>query len=231
MATALDIILRGRRLLNAHGVGETLETELANNGLEALNAMLESMSLDGLLVYAIQSNTFTLTSTQTYTVGTGGTFNMSRPDRIEGAYTTVNGTDYPLTIINNDQWNDIAVKNLTSTYAEYIKYEPFTPLGTLSIYPKSAGTITLNTYQPLQVFETLTEVLALPRGYARAMAACLAVEIAPETGRPVSRELMMMASSAKASLQRINADECVLSIDPVLLGLSSHGNMLNGYNG
>jgi hypothetical protein len=231
MATALDMILRARRLLNAHGVGETLDTELANDGLEALNAMLDSWSIDGLMIYAIQSNTFTLTGAQTYTIGTGGTFNMARPDRIEGAYTSVNGTDYPLTIINNDQWNDIAVKNLTSTYTEYIKYEPFTPLGALSVYPKALGAITLNTYQPLQAFETLTEVLVLPRGYERTIAYCLAVEIAPETGRPVSRELMMTAMSSKAALQRINADDCELNIDPVLLGLTSHGNMLNGYNG
>jgi hypothetical protein len=231
MATALDIILRARRLLNAHGVGETLDTELANDGLEALNAMLESWSIDGLLVYAIQSNTFTLTGAQTYTIGTGGTFNMARPDRIEAAYTTVNGTDYPLTIINNDQWNDIAVKNLTSTYAEYIKYEPFMPLGTLSVYPKSNGAITLNTYQPLQAFETLTEVLVLPRGYERALAFNLAIEISAEAQKPVSREVMMIASTSKAALQRINAENDELQIDPVLLGISARGSRLNGYNG
>jgi hypothetical protein len=230
MATALDMIKRARRLLGALGRGETLNTELANNGLEALNAMLDSWSIDGLLIYAVQSNTFTLTGAQTYTIGTGGTFNMARPDRIEGVFATVSGNDYPLDIINNDQWNAINQKSITSTYPTCIKYEPFTPLGTISIYPKSSGTITLNTYQPLQAFETLTEVLVLPRGYERALAYCLAVEISPEVNKPASREVMMIAASSKAALQRMNADDCILTIDPALLGRGL-GSGLDGYNG
>lgn len=231
MATALDIIKRARRLLNALGVGETLETELANDGLEALNSMLASWSLDGLMIYAIQSNTFNLTGVQTYTVGKLATFNMTKPDRIESAFTTVNGTDYPLTIIDTDQWNNIAVKNLTSTYAEYIKYDPFSPTGLLSVYPRSNGTITLNTYQALQFFTNLTDDLVLPRGYERAIVYGLVIEIAPETGKPVTRELMALAASSKAAIQRINADMPELQIDPVLLGLTSRSNQLNGYNG
>jgi hypothetical protein len=231
MATALSMIKRARRMLNALGVGETLDTELANDGLEALNAMLASWSLDGLLIYAIQSNTFALTGAQTYNVGKFSTFNMTKPDRIESAFTTVNLVDYPLTIIDTEQWNNITIKNLTSTYAEYIKYDAFSPIGLLSIYPRSSGTITLNTHQPLQFFVNLTDELNLPRGYERAIVTNLSIEIAPETGRPVTRELMMLASTSKAAIQRINADMPELQIDPVLLGLTSRGNILNGYNG
>lgn len=226
MSTALDIITRARRLLNAHGVGETLEAELANNGLEALNAMLESLSIDGVMVYATQSNTFNLTGAQTYTVGTGGTFNMLRPDRIESAFATIGGNDYPLDIIDNAQWNDIFNKNLSSL-PSYIKYDAFTPLGLLSIYPKATGTITLNTYLPLQVFSTLSTVVALPRGYERMLAYNLALEIAPETGRPVTREVMMIAASSKSAIQRINLDTPVLTIDPALV----FGRGVTGYNG
>lgn len=229
MATALDMILRARRLLNAHGVGETLDAELANDGLEALNALLASLSIDGVMIYALQSNTFNLTGAQTYTVGTGGTFNMTRPDRIESAFATISGGDYPLDIIDTAQWNDIYTKALSSI-PSCIKYDAFTPLGLLSIYPQSTGTITLNTYLPLQVFDTLTEVVALPRGYERMLTAKLALEIAPETGKPPSRELIMMAATSLAAIQRINADSPTLKIDQ-RLDFGNRGNILNGYNG
>ena len=55
MATALDMIKRARKFIGALGVGETLETELANDGLEALNAMLDSWSLDDLMVSSLQA--------------------------------------------------------------------------------------------------------------------------------------------------------------------------------
>ena len=122
MATALDMIKRARRLLGAHGVGETLEAELANDGLEALNAMLESWSIDGLMVSSLQSNTFTLTTAQTYTIGTGGVFNMERPDRIESAIASTGGVDYSLEIIDTERWNEIAYKDVGGIPA-YLKYD------------------------------------------------------------------------------------------------------------
>jgi hypothetical protein len=225
MATALDLILRARRLLNAHGVGETLDTELANNGLEALNAMLSAWSLDGLLVYALQSNTFTLTNAQTYTVGIGGAFNMTRPDRIESAFATIGGSDYVVGIIENDQWNRLINKNITSNIPSYLKYDIAVPLATLSIMPQTTGTLTINTYKPLQRFNNLTDVMALPNGYERAIVLSLAIEISPEVGRPASDQLMMLAASAKAALMRIHADNAILTIDSSLLG----GGMVDGW--
>ena len=227
MATALDMIKRARRLLNAHGVGETLEAELANDGLEALNAMLESWSIDGLMISAMQSNTFTLTAAQTYTIGTGGVFNMERPDRIESAIASTGGVDYALEIIDTERWNEIAYKDVGGIPA-YLKYDASVPLGLVSVFPKGSGyTLTLNTFKPIQRFATLTDVLVLQRGFERAIAACLAVELAPETGKPVSRELMMMATSAKASIKKINTRTPILRIDPFFS--RNTGNILNGF--
>ena len=227
MATALDMIKRARRLLGALGVGEPLEAELANDGLEALNAMLESWSIDGLMISSLQSNTFTLTTAQTYTIGTGGVFNMERPDRIESAIASTGGVDYSLEIVDTERWNEIAYKDVGGIPA-YLKYDASMPLGLVSIFPKGNGyTLTLNTFKPIQRFTTLTDVLVLQRGFERAIAACLAVEIAPEAQKPVSQELMMMATSAKASIKNINAEAPILRIDPFFSG--NRGNILNGF--
>ena len=228
MATALDMIKRARRMLNALGVGQTLQSELANDGLVALNAMLDSWSLDGLMVSSLQSNTFNLTSSQTYTIGTGGAFNMARPDRIESAFVSSGGSDYPLDIIDNESWNNISYKDLGGI-PSCLKYENSAPLGLISIYPKGNGyTLTLNTFKPLQSFVNLTDVLVFPRGFERAIASCLAVEIATETGKPVSRELMMTATSSKAAIKRINAEIPIMQSDYPFM--NNRGNILNGYN-
>lgn len=227
MASALDIIKRARRLLNALGVGETLDSELANDGLEALNAMLESWSIDGLMTYALAIKTLTLTTAQTYTVGAGGAFNITRPDRIESAFVSIGGSDYPLEIIDNDQWNNIANKSASSTIPAYLKYDAFTPLGLISLFPKPInGTLTINAYESLQRFETLTEVLALPSGYERALAPNLAMEIAPETGKPVTQDLARIARDSKAAIMRINAKAPILKLDGARTGSWRDG--LNG---
>ena len=48
MATALDIVRRAHRRLGVTGQGETLQAEMAAEGLEALNAMLHGWVLHGI---------------------------------------------------------------------------------------------------------------------------------------------------------------------------------------
>ena len=233
MSTALEIIKRARRLLGVLGVGETLEYELANNGLEALNALLESWSLDQLAVYVTKINTHVLTSAQTFTVGLGGAFNIERPNRIESAYIKINNLDYPLTLINNDQWNDITTKTISASIPMYLKYDANVPLGNISLYPSPqvGATLTINTFQSLQQFPNLSTVMILPTGYERAIASNLALDIAPEANRQVSQELVKMARESKSAIMRINARAVILSLDPMFGGYSYGSSLQMGLNG
>lgn len=230
--TALDIIKRSLRYIGALGVGETLEAELANNALDSVNAMLDSWSIDGLLVYQTNYETFPLSAgVQSYTIGAGGTFNTSRPDRIESGYVRVNNIDYQLEVVDNDKWNSIAIKTTKSTWPSYLRFDPNVPLAIIHLYPvPTTGTITINRYAVLQSFSSLTDVLALPRGYERAIATNLAIELAPEYDRTVSAELAKIAREAKANIQRINLDSPLLSIDSAFADKGGFGNPLQGLN-
>lgn len=223
--TALDIIKRARRLIGALAVGETLEDELAQDGLEALNSMLDSWSINELTVYTNKTSTHTLTQVQSFTIGIGGAFNVARPDRIESAYITVSGNDYIMRIIDDEQWNAITDKDTTSTIPSYLKYDAAVPLGVISLFPIPNGvaSLTINSYQPLQRFINLTDVVVLPSGYERAIASNLALEIAPEAGRQVSQELVKIARESKASIMRINARQPVLGMDSSLVTASRFG--------
>ena len=114
--TALEIIKRARRLIGAMAVGETLESDLANDGLMALNAMMDSWSIDNLAAYGTDNKTYTLSSNvQNYTIGTGGAFNGVRPDRIESAIVSVAGSDYSVEILDDKDWNNIVYKTVGVT--------------------------------------------------------------------------------------------------------------------
>ena len=232
MATALSLIKRARRMIGALAVGETLESELANDGLEALNAMMASWSIDELAVYATKISSHTLTQSQSFTIGTGGTFNTTRPDRIESAFITLGSSDYIIQIIDNEQWNSIVSKSSTGTIPSYLKYDANVPLGLISLYPiPTGGTLTINSYQALQQFNNLTDVLVLPNGYELAIASNLAMQIAPEAGRQVSQDVAKMARESKAAIMRINARMPILGMDSALLFGTRTGSLQIGLNG
>src|SRR5437899_10439831 len=65
-------------------IGDTLTAAEQTEYLSVLNSMLDSWRIDKLLVYRILENTFNLVvGFDTYTIGTGGNFNIERPDRLE----------------------------------------------------------------------------------------------------------------------------------------------------
>lgn len=232
MATALDIIERALRLNKVLGTGETLTSDEASDGLDALNTMLESWSLERLFVYQVVRTAKVLTSGDgNYTVGSGGDISITRPDQLEDACTISNGTiDYGLRLINDQQYQSIAFKTQTGL-PEYLFFDPKYPLAEVNLYPvpNQAYTLTLTTWQSLQSFATLTDVVALPRGYKRAIEYNLAIETAPEFGGTIAPELMMVAEKSKVILKRINAPNYVLA--PESVHLSPRRSGFNIYRG
>lgn len=229
--TALDLIKRALRLLGVLSVGETVEDDLANNALIALNSMLDSWAIEALTIYQVKYETFSLTSgVATYTIGTGGVFNTDRPDRIQGGYVSLSGSDYPFTVISPEQWNEITFKSITSTWPSALRYDASVPLGVINLYPvPNGGTITLNAYKALQNFSAITDVVVLPRGYDRAITYNLAIELAPEYQTTVTPEVAKIARDSKASIQMINAKRDVLELDSAFAGRQVQGNILSGF--
>ncbi len=204
MASASDIIRRSLRLIGAIAGGETPSSTEQADALEALNAMLDSWRTESLAVYALRDETLSLTGAASYTIGTGGDLNTTRPVKIESAYERVSDTDYPVKIASAIAWYGLAAKSTTSDVAEWLYYEPSYPLGTLYLYPKATtGVLHLVTWVPLTAFAAADSV-ALPPGYQDAITYHLALRLAPEYGRPVTPELAALARAAKDNVQRVN---------------------------
>lgn len=208
MATASDLINRALRLIGALEPGESPSAQETADGLTALNAMVDSWQTEALVIYAMTNVQKTLTpSDASYTIGSGGDINTTRPVKINGAFITESSTDYPIGQISKSAYDAIAFKSSDSNIAEYFYYEPTYPLGTIYLYPtpNSANTLKLSLWVPIQSFAASSTAVSLPPGYERALTYNLAVEIAPEYGKSVSPEVAGIAVNSKAAIKRVNA--------------------------
>ena len=209
-ATANDIIKRAYRILGDLGTGEALTASQADDGLEALNAMVDSFSIERLMIYHVRQESLTWpANTTSRTIGSGGDFDTHRPDRIENGtyFEDSNSIAYAVDVIRNRAvYDNIYDKTVTSSYPEILFYDPSMTLGTLYVYPVPSGSLTLrlNSWQPLQVFDSLTEALTLPPGYRRMLAYNLAKELEAETGLILSMGAHQIANKSKAIVKRNN---------------------------
>lgn len=213
MATALDIITRSLKDLGILDPIETAEAEMANDGLVFLNDLLEAWSNEGLTVYTETQNTLTPTGAASYTVGSGGTFNTSRPNIVDSAFFRLSDIDYPVDIVNLEQYNSIPDKTTTGDIIRFIAFNTDVPLSTMYVYPKSStGTLYLNSKKPLTSLALLTTVLAFPNGYERALRLALSVEMMPTYGVQ-NQQIIMMAEKAKSDIKRVNYRPSVLDVN------------------
>ena len=82
MTTALEIITGAGRLLQVIRKGEAISASEATEGLSALNEMLGSWGNNALLVPSRVTEAFSVSAATSWTIGTGGTLNTTRPTKI-----------------------------------------------------------------------------------------------------------------------------------------------------
>lgn len=216
MATAITMITTAMRLAGVIGKGETPDADESADGLAALNSMLESWSIERLYVYYIVQEALTLVPGQaTYTMGTGGDLNTTRPTRIDDSCFVAYGSllNIPLQLINADAYAGLVAPTIQSNVPQYIFADMQYPLVRLSFYPvpNTAYTAYIRSWKQMQSFATLTDVLALPPGYQRAIEYSLAEEYGPQFGVDVPPNVSRIAGKARTNIKRINA------VTPIML--------------
>jgi hypothetical protein len=172
--------------------------------------MLDSFSIEGLMIYEmVQSELTWPASTVSRTIGAGGDFDIYRPNRIgDGTYfKDSNNISYDVDVVRKREvYDNICDKTVQSSYPEILFYNTSYPLGILYVYPvpNQSLTLHLNQWNPLQVFETLTEVHQMPPGYKRMLAYNLAVELEAEVGLPCPVSAQRIAASSKRKVKSNN---------------------------
>ena len=226
MTTVSQMITRSGQTLGYLGRNEVLSAADANDGLSAYNSMLDSLAGENLASYAMQETAFTfIANQQSYTIGSGGYINATRPDNILQAFITdFNNINYPMTVLPQDRWNNIGNKQITSQIPTTIFYDSQYPLGTVNVFPIPliAYTCTLNAILQQSTFSSLTQVMIQPPGYERMYILNGAIEMMT-AGFPCmldAKELAALydnASQAKANIKRKNQKEALAEYDPSIV--------------
>lgn len=229
MSTALDLIKTAAQKLGAVESGESLTAEEANDGLNVLNSMLDGLSIEKRYIYQIQQESLTWpASTSSRTIGSGGNFTTTRPERIEaGTYFRDSGSnDYPV-IVTEDRviFDQITYKSVTSTYPQILFYDKAFPLGILNVYPipDVELTLKLNSWKSLQSFTSLTTDLSMPKGYQWMIENNLAIALEPVFQMTAPDSVVRAANKSLAAITRVNTQELIAGNDAfaVLNGVGS----------
>lgn len=218
MATASDLIKSSLRLIGAIAAGETPSASEQADALDALNDILEEWSNDGFMIYEEKIEQFTFTpGTGLYTIGTGATFNTTRPQiiaaaKVEDASETI---EYTLKIISQQEWARIDQKDLQSSIPQVLYFNQAFPSGELNFWPvpSEARKVNLYSLKPLTAIASAATTLSYPPGMKPALKYALAVDLAEEYGRPTSARLEKRASDTRAALQRTNTKPVLLEAD------------------
>jgi hypothetical protein len=150
---------------------------------------------------------------------------------IESAAVLRDGSEYAVTIINNQEWASISQKSTRSSFPTKLYVEGSYPLATLSLWPvpSEVNNLILYTKKPLAQFASVNDVVSLPPGYEDAIVNNLAVRLAPEFGKPLDPLIMAFADKSLASIKRKNIKPVYMKSDTS--GMASGGHSFNVITG
>jgi hypothetical protein len=221
MTTARSLVRGALMDLQVASAEEPLTASQCEDGLDLLNALLDSFSLERLWIYHTPATPIVWPAGMpTQSWGPGGDIPSARPIKLapQATYQDVTaGYDYALEVLERqEQYAQLQWKGMQSPLPRALYYEPQMPLGVLSLWPvPSVGyQITVYPWQVLGSFTALDDELALPPGYVRALRTNLALEACPSYGVQPSPLLVRHAAEAKQALYVPNTVVGRLSLTP-----------------
>ena len=237
--TAGDQINRALRLLGVLAEGETPSASVSQDALMALNQMIDSWNTERLSVFCTidQIVNWPVGSIEETLGPTGSLVRLNgtavRPILVDDAtYFKDPGTgvSYGIKLINQQQYDGIAVKTVTSTYPQVMFVNNTYPDFTINLYPRSTRLLEFHfiSVQEISQPATLATNLLFPPGYLRAFTYNLACEFAPEFGVEPSPQVQRIAMTSKRNLKRINNPDDVMSMPYSLIATRQRYNIYAG---
>lgn len=234
MASAGEIINGSLRLIGALAEGEVPSAETSADALMAMNQMIDSWNTERLMIYNTIDQQFTWPSDQiTQTLGPTGDFVGLRPVALDDStyYRDAStGVSFGIKFINQQQYDGIAVKTVTSTYPQVMWINMEYPDIAMTIYPKPTRALEWHfvSVQELTQPATLATELAFPPGYLRAFRYNLAREIAAEFGIEPPRTVSQIANVSKRNLKSQNNPNDIMSIPYAIMVSRQRFNIFAG---
>jgi hypothetical protein len=125
-----------------------------------------------------------------------------------GAVVTNGGLDYPVAVLNVEDYEMIGLKTLNGPWPKALYYQPSETLGNLFVWPNPAqGEMHMFVDTLFTPFVSLNDTINLPQGYKMALRWCLAERLMPMFGKASPTQIALItgfAGQAKATIKRTN---------------------------
>jgi hypothetical protein len=232
--TAADQINGALRLIGMLAEGETPSAATAQDSLSALNQMIDSWNTERLSVFSTQDQVFTWLPNQIHrTLGPTGDFVGNRPILLDDSTyfkDPTNGISFGIKIINQQQYDGIAVKTVTSTYPQVMWINMDYPNIDMYVYPVPTKALQWHFISVTELDQpaSLSTSLTFPPGYLRAFKYNLACEIANEFGVEPPPNVARIAMTSKRNLKRINNPDDIMSLPYSIVGTRQRFNIFAG---
>lgn len=232
--TAGDQINAALRLIGMLAEGETPSANTSNDALNALNQMIDSWNTERLSVFSTQDQIVSwLPSTRVHTLGPSGDTVGNRPILVDDASyfrDPQSGISFGIKLINQQQYDGIAVKTVTSTYPQVMWVNMDYPNITMTVYPVPTKILEFHivSVNELTAPATLATDLTFPPGYLRCFKYNLACEIATEFGIEPPPNVARIAMTSKRNLKRINNPDDIMSLPYSIVATRQRFNIFAG---
>ena len=142
-----------------------------------------------------------------------------RPLNIDSSFVRINtnsngvpiingGLDYPVAVLNIEDYEMIGLKTLNGPWPKALYYQPAETLGNIFVWPNPAqGEMHMFVNTLFQRFVTQNDYINLPQGYSMALRWCLAERLMPMYGKASQTQIAMInayAAQGKATIKRTN---------------------------
>jgi hypothetical protein len=208
--------------------GTTLTVTAITSGAIAIGQTLSGTGItDGTKILAFQTGaggnvneagTYTLNISQTVASTTINAY-YQRPLVINSAFVRINttsngqpitggGLDYPVSVLNVEEYEMIGLKTLNGPWPKALYYQPTELLGNLFLWPNPGqGEMHIFADTIFSNYTGLYDNITLPQGYAMALRWCLAERLMPMYGKASQTQIAMImkfAAQGKATIKRTN---------------------------
>ena len=200
--------------INSGGIN--LGQYLSGTGITPGTQIVGFLTGSGNNVNEVGTYTVNLNQTVSSTTITGY---YQRPLAIDSAFVRINtnsngipiingGLDYPVGVLNLEEYEMIGLKTLNGPWPKALYYQPTEILGNLYVWPNpSQGEMHVFANQIFATYLTLYDNIALPQGYVNALRWCLAERLMPMYGKASQTQIAMItnfAAQAKSTVKRTN---------------------------
>lgn len=248
----VDLAKKVLRTVGVYGKGQPLNATDVRVVFDLANEMLDAWAAQRLTVFQTLRRVHTLVANKggisdPYTIGLGGDIDIQRPGWIPNANLIVKTTnpyfEIPLTVLKDDEYDAIAIKDMASALATALYFNgkfdtsgPDTGLGDLYLYPVPNGgqplDLALYIPTPLRGFADIdTTEYTFPPGYEQALHYQLVQRAAGDFQRELSAEVQTLIRDTFKVIADQNAQTPNIRSDYGVPGVGSAYGLYNWRTG